>query len=254
MSVTISVILPAYNEEQNIIKAVQKSIVTLSRLASDFEIIVVDDGSRDKTKEAVQRLVKAHHPYIRLLSHQENRGYGTALRTGFRHARHCLIFFTDSDNQFDVAELEYLLPFVDHYDAVVGFRVYRYDPVIRCILSWFYNRLVGLLFRLNLRDVDCAFKLFRREALDRITLECDDFFVSTELMAKARRWNFRIIERGVRHYPREAGETTVRPSDVPRTLKTLARMWFRINFPQWTSWLSKDKHQYHGTGVAEYIP
>jgi hypothetical protein len=119
----------------------------------------------------------------------------------------------------------------DH-DVVVGFRVYRYDSILRGITSFVYNRLVRVLFRVKVHDVDCAFKLFRREVLDKITIECTDFFVDTELVAKARKWNFRIAEKGVRHYPRAAGETTVHPSDIPRTLRTIAQMWRRINLPR----------------------
>ena len=116
-------------------------------------------------------------------------------------------------------------------DLIVGFRVYRYDTVLRSMLSWIYNRIVRIVFRVRVRDVDCAFKLFRREVLEKISIECDDFFVDAELVAKARRWNFRLLEKGVRHYPRLAGETTVRPSHVALTLKRIAQMWRRIYFP-----------------------
>jgi dolichol-phosphate mannosyltransferase len=114
---------------------------------------------------------------------------------------------------------------------VIGFRVYRYDTVVRSMLSWGYNRLVRVLFRVRVRDVDCAYKLFRRDVLEKIDIECENFFVDTELVAKARKWNFRIAEKGVRHYPRMAGETTVQASDIPRTLRAVARMWQRIYLP-----------------------
>ena len=142
-----------------------------------------------------------------------------------------MVFYTDSDNQFDIGELEYFLPLIETNDVVIGFRVYRYDPVLRSLLSWGYNRLVRVLFRVRVRDVDCSFKLFRREALAKIPTESTDFFIDTELVAKARKRNFRIVEKGVRHYARAAGETTVRASDVPRTLRTILRMWRRIYFP-----------------------
>jgi glycosyltransferase involved in cell wall biosynthesis len=201
-------------------------------VVGDFEVIVVNDGSRDGTAEVAFALVEEHHPRVRLINHVSNQGYGAALRTGFEHARHPLVFYTDADNQFDISEIEYFLPLMRGNDVVVGFRVYRYDRVLRSIMSWVYNRLVGLLFRVGVRDVDCGFKLFRHEVLDKITIECTDFFVDTELVAKARKWNFRIAEKGVRHYPRAAGETTVQPSDIPRTLRTIAQMWRRINLPR----------------------
>lgn len=233
MPESISVVLPAYNEEASIEPAVRRALAALEEIGAEHEVIVVDDGSRDRTAEVARALVDAHAPRVRLLSHAANRGYGAALRTGFSHARHELIFFTDSDNQFDVSELRYFLPLMDRYDVLTGFRIYRYDPVLRCVISWCWNRLVGILFRLRVRDVDCAFKLFRRDVRERITPECDNFFASAELLAKARRARLRIGEKGVRHYPRAAGETTVRASDVPRTLREVARMWWRLHRPGW---------------------
>jgi glycosyltransferase involved in cell wall biosynthesis len=232
MEPTLSVVLPAYNEEPNIERAVGRCLDVLPKLTGDFEVIVVDDGSSDRTADLVQTILEEHHPRVRLLRHNRNLGYGAAIANGFREAGSDLVFYTDSDNQFDVSELEWFLPLIREYDVVVGFRVYRYDAVLRSIMSWCYNRLVNVLFRVRVRDVDCAFKLFRKEVIRKIDVESDDFFIDTELVARARKWNFRIIEKGVRHYPRPAGETTVRPSDVPRTLWTVSRMWQRIYFPR----------------------
>jgi glycosyltransferase involved in cell wall biosynthesis len=231
MAPTLSVVFPAYNEQANICPVVERALEVLAKLVGDFEIIVVDDGSTDGTSEALGDLLVEHHPKLRVIRHRVNRGYGAAIRTGFASSRSQLAFYTDADRQFDIAELEWFLPLVAEYDVVIGFRVYRYDTVLRCILSWFYNRLVRVVFRVRVRDVDCAFKLFRREVVDKITIESTDFFVDTELVARARKWNFRIIEKGVRHYPRVAGQTTVYPSDIPRTLRTVSRMWRRIYFP-----------------------
>jgi dolichol-phosphate mannosyltransferase len=228
---SLSIVLPAYNEQANIGRAVEQAIATASRLVGKFEVIVVDDGSKDGTGAVVEELVRRHRPHVRLITHKPNLGYGAALRSGFRHARCELVFFTDSDNQFDISELEYFLPLMSDYEMVTGFRVYRYDTVVRSMMSWIYNRLVGVMFRLRVRDVDCAFKLMRREVVEQVTIQCDNFFVNTELLAKARKWNFRIAEKGVRHYPRTAGETSVQPSDIPRTLATIFRMWRRVYFP-----------------------
>ncbi|HZB77249.1 MAG TPA: glycosyltransferase family 2 protein [Solirubrobacteraceae bacterium] len=227
----LSIVLPAYNEEANIGPVVEQALECLPRLAEEYEVIVVDDGSRDGTSAEVEPLLAEHHPRVRLLRHERNQGYGAALRSGFSRARHDYVFYTDADRQFDIAELEYLLPLLREYDAVVGFRVYRYDSPTRLVASTVYNWIVRLLFRVRVRDVDCSFKLFRREVIDKVTIECTDFFVDTELVAKARKWNFRIVEKGVRHYARVAGETSVRASDVPRTLRTVARMWQRIHRP-----------------------
>lgn len=229
---SLSVVLPAYNEEANIERAVRRCFEVVPEMAETYEVIVVDDGSHDGTAAVAQRLVDELHPTVRLLHHRRNLGYGAAIASGFSHGRHALLFYTDSDNQFDIAELAWFLPLIEDHDVVVGFRVYRYDSVVRSILSWLYNRLVNVLFRVRVRDVDCGFKLCRREVVEKIDIESGDFFVDTELIARARKWNFRIVEKGVRHYPRTAGETTVRPSDVPRTLRTVARMWQRIYFPR----------------------
>jgi glycosyltransferase involved in cell wall biosynthesis len=227
----LSVVLPAYNEEQSIASAVERSLEVLPGLAKVWEVIVVDDGSTDRTAEVVEGLMREHHPRLRLLRHSVNQGYGAALRTGFSRARYDFIFYTDADNQFDVGELASSLPMMQEHDVVVGFRVYRYDPLMRVVASWVYNLLVRAMFRVRVRDVDCSFKLFRREVLDKITIETENFFVDTELVTKARKWNFRLAEKGVRHYPRTAGETTVQPSDVIRTLKVVLKMWQRINLP-----------------------
>ena len=227
----LSVTLPAYNEQENLPKLIERAYEVLPRLVDDFELIIVDDGSVDATREVAMGLIERHYPEVRLAVHEHNRGYGAAIRTGFAHAKGDLVFYTDSDNQFDLADLEHFLPLMDEWDLIVGFRVYRYDTVMRSFLSWVYNRIVRVLFRVRVRDVDCAFKLFRREVLEKITIESDDFFVDAELVAKARKWNFRLLEKGVRHYPRAAGETTVRPSDIPETLRRIALMWKRIYFP-----------------------
>jgi len=227
----VSVVLPAYNEEENIADAVNRALEALARVTDDFEIIVVNDGSTDRTDAVADALVQQHHPRVRLVNHRTNAGYGATIRTGFHFAKRDLVFYTDADNQFDISEIAYFIPLIDEYDVIIGFRVYRYDSVLRCMASWIYNRIVRILFRVRVRDVDCSFKLLRREVLEKLTIECTDFFVDTELVAKARKWNFRIIEKGVRHYPRVAGQTSVRTSDIPRTLRTVARMWQRIYFP-----------------------
>jgi glycosyltransferase involved in cell wall biosynthesis len=227
----LSIVLPAYNEADNIEPVVQTAIEEAPGIAREFEVIVVDDGSRDRTAEIVQAFVTERHPEVRMLRHVDNKGYGAALRTGFSHARYEHVFYTDADRQFDIGELAYFVPMMRKFDVVTGFRVYRYDPLFRIVASWGYNLLVRALFRVKIRDVDCSFKVFRREVLDKITVECDDFFVDTELIAKARKWNFRIAEKGVRHYPRPAGETSVNPGHIPRTLRTVLRMWQRIHYP-----------------------
>lgn len=227
----ISAVLPALNEQENLELAVDRAVEALAGMTDEFEVIVVDDGSTDGTLDVAKELMRKHGALVRVVVHPVNRGYGAALRSGFSVTRGDLVFYTDADNQFDVGELSYFLPLIEDYDVAVGFRVYRYDTALRSILSWVYNRIISVLFRVKVRDVDCAFKLFRREVLEKIQIECDDFFVDAELVAKARKWNFRILEKGVRHYPRLAGETTVQASHITRTLHEIALMWKRIYMP-----------------------
>ncbi len=226
---SMSIVLPAFNEEECIETAISQCVELLDQRYRDWEVVVVDDGSADETVAIVERMIR-QEPRIKLVRHPRNLGYGCALRSGFEAARGELVFFTDSDCQFDVRELVDLMPLAERYDAVFGFRVYRYDSVTRCTLSWIYNRLVRVMFLVKIRDVDCSFKLFTRRVVDNLHLESRDFFVDTEMVARTAKMGARIVEKGVRHYPRQAGHTTVRPSHIPRTLWTVFRMWFHIHF------------------------
>ena len=187
-----------------------------------------DTASTDRTAEITDRLAAQDPGHIRVFHHPPNQGYAAALRTGFTSARHQLIFYTDSDNQFDVREIRNLLPLIEDADIVNGFRIYRFDPLTRLVLSWGFNLLVRMTFRIKVRDIDCAFKLFRREVFDKVTIESKKFFVDAEVLAKARYYGFRMVEVGVRHYPRPAGHSKVRPSHIPSTLVELTRIWINI--------------------------
>jgi glycosyltransferase involved in cell wall biosynthesis len=227
---TISAVLPAFNEEENIEIAARRMADALKSLSlEDWEVIIVNDGSADRTGEIADRLSSEDPDRIRVFHHSPNLGYAEALKTGFTSARHELIFYTDSDNQFDVREIKHLLPLIEDADIVCGFRIYRFDPLTRLVLSWGFNLLVRIMFRINVRDIDCAFKLFRREVFDRVKIESKKFFVDAEILAKARFFGFRLVEVGVRHYPRTAGRSTVRASHVLSTLNELARIWINIH-------------------------
>ncbi len=227
-----TLVLPCYNESESLPEAIGRCVALQEGLQGwSLEVIVVDDGSIDGTAELLKEAFQEYE-WLRVIQHPENRGYGAALRTGFEAARGNVVGYTDADNQFDIVEFEDVLPLMQDVDLVAGFRVYRFDPLSRLIVSWVYNRLVRVLFRVPIRDVDCSFKVMRRDKLDRLVLMCDDFFIDTEILARARKWNWRIVEVGVRHYPRQAGHTTVRAGDVPRTLRRVAEMWFAIHFPR----------------------
>ncbi|MBV9123933.1 MAG: glycosyltransferase family 2 protein [Planctomycetes bacterium] len=221
----LSLILPAYNEQAGIAQAIAEAHTALGKVASDYEILVVDDGSRDGTREAVLEAARLY-PRVRLLSHARNQGYGVALRTGFEAARFDRVAFTDADCQFDLADLALLMPCTEQYPVVVGFRVHRQDVWRRRFYSWGYNTLVRLLLGTRVRDCDCALKVFRREALVRILPRSKGFFVNAEMLTRARQLGYEVCEVGVRHRPRLRGQSKVSLGDIPRTLATLLAFWW----------------------------
>jgi glycosyltransferase involved in cell wall biosynthesis len=225
---SISAVLPAYDEEEVIAQTVEGVDRELARLVDDFEIVVVDDGSRDATGERLAAL-QARYPRLRVETHPHNRGYGAALASGFSAARKELIFLTDGDKQFDVAQLEEFLPLPDNVDLYVGYRQPRADPWIRRFYGWGWNELVKLLFGPTARDVDCAFKLFRRAVWQRTHVRATGATFSAELLVKARHLGFRIRERPVRHYPRPAGSPSGgRPAVILRAFKELFRLRLKL--------------------------
>jgi glycosyltransferase involved in cell wall biosynthesis len=215
--------MPAYNEEGNIERAVRTAAAAGAR-AGSYEVVVVDDGSRDATGARLSALEAEMGHRLRVVRHEENRGYGAALRNGFAAAEGDLVFYTDSDNQFDLSELEGMLPLMGEWDAVLGYRIARQDARRRLMTSWVFNRLACVVFGLTVRDLNCSFKLFRRDVLRSLPLAADDFFIDTELVVRLHRGGWRYVERGVTHLPRTAGRSTVRLSDVPRTLAAIVRM------------------------------
>jgi glycosyltransferase involved in cell wall biosynthesis len=225
---SLSIVLPAYNEQDNIATAVRGAVTAASGLFADYEVVVVDDGSRDATPERLAGLEREIGRRLRPLSHPANRGYGAALRTGFAAARGDLVFYTDSDNQFDLGQLGSALPLIVDCDAVLGYRQHRQDPFTRLCTSAVFNRLTCLVLGMSVRDLNCSFKLFRREAIQSLSLESDDFFIDAELVARLHRAGWRYTQLPVRHFPRTAGRSSVRASDVPRTLRSLARMRSRL--------------------------
>lgn len=203
----ISAFFPAYNEEANIEKLVLSLKNVLSEHCKAYEIIIVNDGSRDRTREIAERLA-AEHEYVRVIHHRTNRGYGGAVISGLCAAKLEWVFFTDGDNQFDVSEMPLLIAMTNRYDFVAGHRLKRNDPPYRRVNAFFWNLLVQSLFRFSAKDVDCAFKLIRKEIIDQIRPETTGAMISTELFAKATKLGYRIGEVGVHHYPRKAGTQT----------------------------------------------
>jgi glycosyltransferase involved in cell wall biosynthesis len=221
-------VLPAFNEAENIEIVVREALRTLPLYADSYEIIVVDDGSRDETNAIVTRLAR-EHPHLRLVSHRRNRGYGAALASGFAAATGEYIMFMDADRQFDIRDLGLLVPFAGSYDIVAGFRMERSDPLHRRIFAEMFNVVVRILFGVHLRDIDCAFKLFRGDLLQGMTITSPGALVNTEIQAKARRQGARVEQVGVHHYPRVAGEATGgSPRVIVRAMFETLALWWRL--------------------------
>lgn len=204
----LSVVLPAYNEEANVERVVRDVVSFLEGQSLDYEVVVVNDGSRDRTEEILTRL-QADLPRLRPQTHPQNRGYGAALRTGFDAATKRYVFYMDGDGQFDIKELNQLLPLADEDTIVTGYRIERRDPFIRRLNALLFgNFLVRVLLGVRVRDLNCAFKLIPRKVLNAITLESTGALVNAELYGRAVRKGFAIREIGVHHYPRTAGVQT----------------------------------------------
>ena len=224
----VSMVLPAFNEEPNIEQALAEATAVAERLFSEHEVIVVDDGSTDRTAPLV-RAAAERDPRIRLIGHGRNRGSGEALRTGFLSSNLDHVFFTDADLQFDLNELELFLPYVGTVDVVAGYRMNRQDTFVRRLNAYGWNVLVRVLFYVPVRDIDCAFKMFDRRALRAVDIESVGAMVNTELMVKLGRKGASVVEIGVTHRPRRAGEARgASPRVIATAFREVARMRRRL--------------------------
>jgi glycosyltransferase involved in cell wall biosynthesis len=218
---SLSFFFPAYNEEANLEPMVSHALEVLPRFTSEYEVIIVDDGSNDRT-EAEGRALAGSRPYVSYLRHPTNRGYGEALRTGLHAAHNEAVLFTDGDRQFDLADLALLWPLLAEADVVVGYRIRRADPWHRLFIARVYHLVLRLLFGLRLRDVDCAFKLMRREVATSVDPHSGGAFFSAEFLLRARHQGFVIQEVGVNHFPRVAGTPKgATPAVILRTFREM---------------------------------
>jgi dolichol-phosphate mannosyltransferase len=235
-------VLPAWNESESIGRAIEQADEALAAIASQYEIVVVDDGSADDTSAKVRELA-ATLENVRLVRHQVNQGYGAALRSGFAAARHDLVVFTDADCQFDLTELDRLVLLAQRHQVVCGYRIDRQDSPLRCLYSRVYNQLVRCLLPIGVRDVDCALKMFHRGVLDELKPTTDGFLVNAELLTQARFHGYSVVEVGVSHRPRAAGKSTVSASHIPIVLASLLRYWWNeVQFPASAS-VARDAQQ-----------
>ena len=218
----LSLFFPCHNEAENLEALVADALAALPALATTYEVILVDDGSRDDTAAVAERLIQRHGEVVRLVRHNVNRGYGGALRSGFATARYEHLAYTDGDRQFRVADLARLVAGAEATGApvVIGYRLQRADPPLRLIYATIYRVANRIWFGLRVRDVDCAAKLFRRDVLQNINVHSDGAFFSAELLIRLQLAGVNALEVGVPHYPRTAGSPTgARLSVIARAVR-----------------------------------
>ncbi len=224
----MSVFFPAYNDEATIGDQVSKARKVLKELGADYEIIVIDDGSSDSTADVVREIMK-QDDRVRLVQHEKNKGYGGALRTGFAAATRQLVFYTDGDGQYDVLELPLLYAKRDQADIVNGFKIKRNDPFYRIWLGSLYNMVASFLFRIRLVDIDCDFRLMRKEALDSLELESFGGTICLEMVKKLQDKGFTFAEQPVHHYARHTGRSSFfRPRHLYEMGKEFLCMWWHM--------------------------
>jgi glycosyltransferase involved in cell wall biosynthesis len=226
----ISVFFPTYNDAGSLPTLLEKAFATLRAHASDYEVIVVNDGSQDDTGEVLERLRQVYAPHLRVITHDANRGYGGALLSGFAAATRELVFYTDGDGQYDPGELPKLLELLRPGVGLVnGYKLERRDPWHRVAIGFLYNRFARFIFRIRLRDIDCDFRLIRRGLLVSLNLTSTSGTICVELVRKVERSGCGIAETGVHHYPRLYGRSQFfRWRSLLTTLRQIIGLWVRL--------------------------
>lgn len=227
---SISLVLPAYNEADNIEPVIAEATPALASITGDYEIVVVDDGSRDETA-AVTRRVAEGDPHVRLVQHAVNQGFGASVFTGFTSAVKDWIFYTDADRQFVLSELARFVPLMGQADLIAGYRAPRRDPFLRVLYGKGWSVLCTLLFGYTVRDVDCGFKLLRRAMVDELAphIRSRGATFSIEWLARAKRSGYRFAELPVSHRPRVAGsQTGANVRVITRAFRELWRLWRQL--------------------------
>lgn len=226
---SISVFFPCYNDSGSIAGLVEEADKILKRIARDYEIIVIDDGSKDESRKILNNLER-QNPKLKLIFHKKNMGYGGALRSGFKAASKELIFYTDGDGQYDIGEIEKLLPLLkDNIDVVQGYKIKRGDPLYRLVIGKLYHYFSRFAFNLNVKDIDCDFRLIRKSAIDTITLTFNSGVLPVELVKKLQHKGFKFVEVGVHHFPRLHGQSQFfNFRRIYKTLQEQVKLWWKM--------------------------
>jgi glycosyltransferase involved in cell wall biosynthesis len=230
----LSVFFPCYNEEKNIKNTVTKAVKILNETAKKWEIIIINDGSKDNTAKVALEIQKKY-PNIKIVTHHPNRGYGAAFKSGLYHAKYQWIAFTDSDGQFDFSEIKNFIKIQQKSksDLVIGYYLGRKVSKTVILTSKIWELIVFILFGLKVKDIDCGFKFIRKKVVDTIPkLEAErGAFISSEFLIKSKKAVFKITEIGVHHYPRVEGQATGRQLKVIiKSFTDLFKLWYKINF------------------------
>jgi glycosyltransferase involved in cell wall biosynthesis len=226
---SLTLVLPVHNEAENLGWLLPHVAEVLPGLARDWDLVIVDDGSTDGSGALAARLAERLGIRLRVLRHAVKSGYGITVGDGLRAATGDFVAFTDADGQFEIADFGRLIPLLDHADLAAGWREKRRDAWARELVSGVFNTLVAVLYGIRWRDVDCAFKLMRREVLESMTLEARSALINTELYYKARHAGWRIAQIPITHHPRVAGRRSgARPRAIARAIKELVLLRFRI--------------------------
>lgn len=228
---SLSIFLPAFNEEKNLEPMVSQTLKIAKKVALKYEIILINDGSNDNTGKIADQIV-AKNNCVKVIHHPKNLGYGMALRSGFSHAKYDWTFFTDSDMQFNLA---HLLKFITHtasFDVIIGYRINRAEGRLRAFNAWLFKQYVNLLFRVRVKDIDCAFKLFRTSVVKTLPLESRGAMISAEILYRLKKQNIAFKQLPVRHLPRQFGSPTGNnPRVVIKAGLEALRLYLSIKFP-----------------------
>ena len=243
---SLSVFFPAYNDAPSLPKLIATTFAVLREHVDDYEVIVVNDGSYDHTGEVLAKLAAEYAPHMRVITHEKNRGYGGALRTGFENSTKDHVFYTDGDGQYDVGELPKLLEKMNGSVGLVnGYKLERNDPQHRIWIGSTYNAFARFLFRVRIRDIDCDYRLIRRDLLEHIKLTSTSGTICVELVRKLELSGARVVEVGVHHYPRLHGRSQFfRIRSLLTTLRQLTQLWLQVGWERSAARASRTWHSF----------
>lgn len=225
----LTMFFPCYNEQANVAQVIQEALAVAQANADQYDVVIVDDGSKDETSAIVQKIA-AQNPNVRLVRHTVNRGYGEALKSGFASAKYPWVFYSDGDRQFDLSEFPKLTSALANAGIVSGYRIVRADPWHRILNAKIFELALGVFMGLHVRDVDCAFKLYKREIFDKIQLKCSGALIDAEVLSKAQKKGYSIATVGVSHRPRVAGtQTGAKLHVIFRAMKEFAFLWWDLH-------------------------